>query len=604
MTFASRRTRPLKSGAAMVTALIFTLVTSSLVAGALLLAQSQNTLAYSNVRSESALLLAEAGVNDEIQYISTNLGVTDITLLSTQPVVKAGETATFPGEGSPLKGRKGSVVGQSDKYFWVYSSLDEAGTTGWDGRTAQFWIHSTAVVDGSWRRVRVKVQAVSIFTLHAIFALAAYENASNAITLASATVSVIGTGGTNGTLINNNSTIVVSEGLNCNTGEITSGQFLQENVATGGGIVTRVDPLIYPSVSTVLKRVKGRTGDTDEQIWAYLAANNNNATGVYTYRGNAASTDINTSNCELIGLSGNVFVNKSGSTLGAWQNAGPRPGSYLNSTGVTISGASNTTPIEITTGSNHGLETGQHVQIVGVGGNTAANGAWKITKTGPKKFTLNSSVGSGTYTSGGTSYQNEVKTLIFQPGDYYFTNLDLIYDYRTKIVIDPQAYASGGTPGQIRFWLYDPANGTQNDFFQLPISVTLPAGGTAPDPSLFRLYYAKDGKTFQFARPSSVSYINETSHVLEQLTGDFTVFGGVYAVTKLPYDASALKGTTIDFTGTTGGSGGTIKLIGSLLADKISFHGPCVVQFQESENTNDPIAGVGVIGGYNDGGRP
>lgn len=65
-----------------------------------------------------------------------------------------------------------------------------------------------------------------------------------------------------------------------------------------------------------------------------------------------------------------------------------------------ISGATNASPIAITA-TAHGFATNDVVFISGVGGNTAANGYWTITKTGTDTFTLNSSTGNGAYTSGG-----------------------------------------------------------------------------------------------------------------------------------------------------------------------------------------------------------
>ena len=69
---------------------------------------------------------------------------------------------------------------------------------------------------------------------------------------------------------------------------------------------------------------------------------------------------------------------------------------------ITISGASNASPIAITA-TAHGLETGDIVQNSGIGGNLAANGQFVITKTGANSFTLNNSNGSGAYTSGGAA---------------------------------------------------------------------------------------------------------------------------------------------------------------------------------------------------------
>lgn len=66
-----------------------------------------------------------------------------------------------------------------------------------------------------------------------------------------------------------------------------------------------------------------------------------------------------------------------------------------------ITGATNATPIVITS-TTHGLETGNRVTISGVLGNTAANGTWTITKVNANSFSLDTSVGNGAYTSGGT----------------------------------------------------------------------------------------------------------------------------------------------------------------------------------------------------------
>lgn len=68
-----------------------------------------------------------------------------------------------------------------------------------------------------------------------------------------------------------------------------------------------------------------------------------------------------------------------------------------------ITGASNASPIVITSAS-HGLATGDIVTIVGVLGNTAANGTWTVTKIDANTFSLNSSTGNGAYTSAGTWY--------------------------------------------------------------------------------------------------------------------------------------------------------------------------------------------------------
>lgn len=79
-------------------------------------------------------------------------------------------------------------------------------------------------------------------------------------------------------------------------------------------------------------------------------------------------------------------------------------------TTLTVTGASNASPIVLTSVA-HGLSEVAHVVVSGVGGNTAANGTWIATPTDANSLSLStvsaagvvsSSVGSGTYTSGGT----------------------------------------------------------------------------------------------------------------------------------------------------------------------------------------------------------
>lgn len=70
-----------------------------------------------------------------------------------------------------------------------------------------------------------------------------------------------------------------------------------------------------------------------------------------------------------------------------------------------VSGAANTTPIRLTV-EKHGFDTGDSVTISGVGGNTAANGTWTITRFDANQFDLNGSAGNGSYTSGGICVRN------------------------------------------------------------------------------------------------------------------------------------------------------------------------------------------------------
>lgn len=70
--------------------------------------------------------------------------------------------------------------------------------------------------------------------------------------------------------------------------------------------------------------------------------------------------------------------------------------------GFTITSATNETPIVITTSVPHGFTTGQTVRVGNCKGNTAANNsggtAWTVTVISEISFSLDTSVGNGTYT--------------------------------------------------------------------------------------------------------------------------------------------------------------------------------------------------------------
>src|SRR5574344_1813676 len=68
----------------------------------------------------------------------------------------------------------------------------------------------------------------------------------------------------------------------------------------------------------------------------------------------------------------------------------------------TVSNATNATPIVITAVA-HPFITGDKVQISDVGGNTAANGTFTITKIGTDTFSLDDSVGNGAFTTNGSA---------------------------------------------------------------------------------------------------------------------------------------------------------------------------------------------------------
>lgn len=79
-------------------------------------------------------------------------------------------------------------------------------------------------------------------------------------------------------------------------------------------------------------------------------------------------------------------------------------GAVAGVTNLAVTGATNPShpaPIEITTASSHGLNTGDWVTVSGVLGNSGANITSTIVVTASNKFTLDGSLGTGAYTAGG-----------------------------------------------------------------------------------------------------------------------------------------------------------------------------------------------------------
>ncbi len=82
--------------------------------------------------------------------------------------------------------------------------------------------------------------------------------------------------------------------------------------------------------------------------------------------------------------------------------ASPFTGTWNLATSMSVTDASQASPIVITTAVDHQYVTGDYVSISGVGGNTNANGQWQVTVTGATTFSLDGSTQNGAYTAGGT----------------------------------------------------------------------------------------------------------------------------------------------------------------------------------------------------------
>ncbi len=126
--------------------------------------------------------------------------------------------------------------------------------------------------------------------------------------------------------------------------------------------------------------------------------------------------------------------------------AGGEPTATYNacvSLNVALTGATNATPIVITTASTGALTTGDHVTISGVLGNTAANGTFAVTVASGTTFSLDTSVGNGVYTSGGT-YSHAVVD-----GTCAFTYVGFVPTYSLSSFNDSRSTTVSTTDGTL-----------------------------------------------------------------------------------------------------------------------------------------------------------
>lgn len=88
-------------------------------------------------------------------------------------------------------------------------------------------------------------------------------------------------------------------------------------------------------------------------------------------------------------------------TSGSWSMWSAGKGFEAWDGEVTITNATNASPIVVTTATPHGRTTGDTFAVEGVLGNTAANAVWTATVVDSTHLSLNGSSGNGAYTQGG-----------------------------------------------------------------------------------------------------------------------------------------------------------------------------------------------------------
>jgi hypothetical protein len=218
-----------RCGSALITAIVFALIVAITLAGLGTLTVSHYTLAHTQADSAAALDLAEAGVNFELNYLTTNGG-------------QAEPTGTI---------NPASQIDPSLNGTFTVSCKNLDGTD-WAGPTLTLKtvvITSTATVNGSTRIVRIQGKPTGTF-----YTMYSTDVAKGAFTqFLGSNSSVDGVSGTDGNLLIASSLITMPK----ITSIVFNGQYAQwynNKPVSGYSTVVNSKPVVWPTVTSLLNR--------------------------------------------------------------------------------------------------------------------------------------------------------------------------------------------------------------------------------------------------------------------------------------------------------------------------------------------------------------
>ena len=232
MDTGNRNRHDRESGAALIGALVFLLILSTLLMGMGSFTAGHQQRAHVDADYAVAMDIAEAGANWEMSRISANKASADAT----------------PGNAYSFGGGTFKV--------WC---TNRDGTTNWD-KTNPLYVFSTGTFDGVSRTIRVSVLGNNTSTPadYAVFAL--NEGSANG------NCTIGGDFGTNGAVtLNGNVKVNGNVSLNGATSKLNGGN------NTGYNVVTSPNPVPWPTVSEIANGKFGANGLT------WLATHNDNA---------------------------------------------------------------------------------------------------------------------------------------------------------------------------------------------------------------------------------------------------------------------------------------------------------------------------------------
>ena len=221
----SRRTR--RAGFTLITALAFSLIVGTVVAGIGTVAMSHYGRSKVEGSYSSAVALSDAGINAELRFLSTDPTFTTIT-----PHNSA----------NPLVGTISGVGGyQAWSRDWG-SDANPCSGGDYTNPLNDVCIESIGTVDGITRRVRIRGKHKSVFDEYAIYALS--DAQINGGGSGSGTTTIVGDMGTNGTL-----KFTGTKGTGIDTGTVYLNGSGAGSTPTGTNVGTNTDPVNFPTVS-------------------------------------------------------------------------------------------------------------------------------------------------------------------------------------------------------------------------------------------------------------------------------------------------------------------------------------------------------------------
>jgi PKD repeat protein len=387
--------------------------------------------------------------------------------------------------------------------------------------------------------------------------------------------------GVTGTSMNGNRTATVVDATHFTVGLNTSGVVtaLGTVVPQYTMITTPTDNGIPSGATVTLAGIGGNTAVNGNRAVTVLDATHFQTTvaanGDWTGGGTYSTTPIVIETATPIGLTnprlqvqdvqGDLGANGTWSTttidathllLNAATGTGAYTGGghYGSPSGTSINGATNASPIVLSTTGPHGLQTGNTITVTGVGGNTAANGTFTVTVVDANHVSLDGTTGNANYTSGGSA----------TPAQLSVTVDGMAFDAQG----DSSLVATGTTPAPLVSLYGGPDETIENSVF---------TGGTfAPACSYtcttnvdYALQVQTGGFTFDhnlvqnFRRPVNVSKANfaglaatHASVTDNTFTGTTSRALALGAATGTSLDGVTVTGNTFDSTGNTSSPAG------------------------------------------------